>query len=337
MSKSGALSRRNALKMGAMGGLALGFPYLKPALAQEKFPPMASQADMQPFAPGWRRFDFGTVKVTTILDGLRPGEGPFPTFGEDQDADAVGALMAENALPRDQFVNFFNPVVLEIGGETVLVDTGMGEGGRQGGMGLLRERLGAAGYQADRISLVLLTHLHGDHIGGLMEGGAPAFPNARYATGEREMAFWTSDDAKNGPAAGNAKMVETLVVPFKDKMTLLDDGDEVVPGLKAHAAFGHTPGHMVFELTTGNRPLYLMADTFGQFVVAIQRPEWHVRFDSDKEAAAETRKRFLAMLADKEAAFMGYHMPFPALGYIQRQGEGYRFVPDTYQSILGAG
>ena len=336
MSSTEGINRRNALLLAAGGVSAVAGA--GGALAQTPTPsqdanPMTA-ADTHPLAPGWRRFAVGDAVITVVLDGIRPGEGPFPTFGEDQSQEAVGALMQANGLPAGRFVNFFNPMIVQLGGETILVDTGMGEGGRANGMGLLRARMTAAGIAPEDVGIVVLTHFHGDHINGLMEAGASAFPNARYVAGQAEMDFWTSDEAKNGPRAENAKAVETLVVPFKEKTTLVGDGDEVVPGMTARAAFGHTPGMLAFEISSGGKRLLLGADTFSQFVVSFQKPDWQVRFDQDKPAAAATRRRLAAMLADEGMMVAGYHLPFPAIGTVMRDGEAYRSVPDTYQSLV---
>ncbi len=347
MSDPLSLNRRNALFLAA-GGLAATGLGAGTARAQGTAPAEAGSGsgsgsgtegeamgvdDTRPFAPGWRRFQIGEARITVVLDGVRPGEGPFPTFGEDQTQEAVGALMARNGLPRERFVNFFNVVIVELGGQTVLVDTGFGEGGRANGMGLLRARMEAAGFSPGDIDVVALTHLHGDHINGLREAGEPAFPNARYAVGREEMAFWTSDEARNGPRAENARAVADNVAPFEARTTLLADGEEVVPGMVARAAFGHTPGQLAFAIGSGETQVVLTADIFSQFVISFQRPDWHVRFDQDKTAAAETRRRFASELADSGAAIIGYHLPFPGLGYVEADGEAFRFVPETYQSL----
>lgn len=332
------INRRTALALGAggaFGTLAAGDS------ARAQTAPIQNESgampDPHPLAPGWRRFTFGEAELTCVLDGIRPGEGPFPTFGENQTAELVGDLMAANALPRDRFANFFNVALVEIGDQLVVVDTGFGEGGRANGMGLLVQRMAAAGFAPEDVDVVALTHLHGDHIGGLTEGSTPTFPNARYVVGREELAFWTSEEAKTGPRAENAQAVATKVVPFEGRMTLLADGDEVVPGMVARAAFGHTPGMLAFEVDGGDgAKVLLAADTFSQFVVSFQRPEWHVRFDQDKEAAAATRQRLAERLADEGMAVMGYHLPFPGVGYVQRDGDAFRFVPETYQTLVDA-
>ncbi len=277
-------------------------------------------------APTWNRLSLGDFTVTTYLDGMRPGEGPHPIFGMDQPAEAVQDLMEENFLPPSEFVNYFTPTLVDTGSEKILFDTGLGAGARENGLGMLAARLAASGVDPADIDVVVITHMHGDHIGGLMENGAPAFANARYVTTAREYDYWTKE-----ADAERAKGVVANVVPLAEKFTFLSDGGEVVPGITAMAAHGHTPGHTIYNIESGGRRLVLTADTANHYVASLQRPDWEVRFDMDKAAAAASRKEVFGMLAADRVPFIGYHMPFPAIGYVEPHGPGFRFVPVTYQ------
>jgi glyoxylase-like metal-dependent hydrolase (beta-lactamase superfamily II) len=282
--------------------------------------------------PAFYRFKLGGFEVTTLLDGTRPGDGPHPIFGANQPAEAVGELLQANFLPRDKFVNSFTPVLVNTGTDLVLFDTGLGAGARPA-MGRLADRIKAAGYAPEDVGIVVITHMHGDHIGGLMEETGPAFANARYVTGTREYEFWTKE-AASGPTAEAAKNVEAKVVPLAEKFTFLDDGGTVASGITALAAPGHTPGHMVYHLESEGRRLLLTADTANHFVVSLQKPDWEVRFDMDKAKAAETRRKIFGMIAADRIPFTGYHMPFPAVGYVEAAGDGFRYVPASYQLDL---
>ena len=326
------LNRRNAMKLAAAAtGASTGMLFGSPAFAQAADPAAKPLASSAAESPKWFRFTLGETVVTVVLDGIRAGDGPHPTFGENQPAEAVAELMRANALPETRFANGFCPVLVEKGGTLVLFDTGMGEGGRANGLGKLVERMAEAGYAPGDVDLVVLTHMHGDHIGGLLEGGKPAFPNARILAGQVEYDFWTSAEAKAGPRAQGAQAVEKSVVPLKDKISLIAEGAEVLPGLTAHEAFGHSPGHLIFKLVEGDRTLWLTADTANHFVASLQKPDWEVRFDMDKAAAIATRRRVFDEISASGALFIGYHMPFPATGYAEKMDGGYRFVPLTYQ------
>lgn len=199
----------------------------------------------------------------------------------------------------------------------------------------MAERLQAAGYTLDQIDIVIITHCHPDHIGGLMENGAPLFPNARYIIGEVEYAFWSAPERLSGPTEAAAKLTQANVVPLKERMIFAKDGHEAASGIRAVEAFGHTPGHLAWHIESGGERLPLGADFCNHFVLSLARPDWHVAFDADKQQAAQTRKRLLDMIATDKIPFTSYHMPFPAVGFVEKSADGaYRYVPATYQFTL---
>lgn len=326
------ISMNRRLLLGGAGTAALAAPLLmsRAAFAQPANP--SSSADINhAMPPETHRFNVGKFEVVVIKDGSRAMETPGETFGTDQSAEAVSELLEANFLPTDKFVNSFSPVLVNTGSDVVLFDTGMGEGGRANGMGRLVEGMTAAGYTREDVTIVVLTHMHGDHIGGLMENGEPSFPNARYVTGQAEYDFWVDPARAGTPAEQGHQGVLKSVKPLAAKTTFIVDGGEVVSGITGMAAFGHSPGHMIYNLESDGRRLVLTADTANHFVLSLQRPEWEVRFDMDKAAAAASRKKVFDMLATDKLAFLGYHMPFPAVGYVEKLDTGYRFVPKSYQ------
>jgi glyoxylase-like metal-dependent hydrolase (beta-lactamase superfamily II) len=164
-----------------------------------------------------------------------------------------------------------------------------------------------------------------------MEGGAPAFPNARYVIAQAEYDFWAGMDPE---ANGITKLMTKNVKPLAEKMSFLNGGGSVASGITAVDAHGHTPGHTVYMLESGGQQLLLAADSANHYVWSLARPDWEVRFDMDKAAAAATRKSLFGMLAADKVPFVGYHMPFPAVGYVASDGEGFRYVPASYQMHL---
>ncbi len=280
------------------------------------------------------RVKLGGFEVTTILDGTWAREGLHPIFGGNAEADEVAAMAAENGLPTRAAEFTFTPVIVNTGSELVLFDAGNGEG-RRPGRGQLRAQLGATGYAPEDIDIVVITHNHPGHIGGMMESGAPAFPNARYVTAAQEYDFWTSEDSIGNPAEGIYNLTKANVTPVADKMSFIKDGDAVVLGIEAVSAFGHTPGMMAYHMESEGKRLMLIADTANHYVLSMQRPDWHFGFDTDKDGAIASRKKLMGMIAADKIPFTGYHLPFPALGYLEAKGEGYHYTPASYQLNLG--
>jgi glyoxylase-like metal-dependent hydrolase (beta-lactamase superfamily II) len=322
------LTRRDAFKTALAAGAALSMPQImvRPAFAA------APQSDGS--VAEFFRFKLGDFEITTLRDGIRPGDGPHPTFGANQEAATVHALLRENGLPETKFANGFSPTLVNTGSELVLFDTGLGAGVRENGLGKTAAAIRTAGYQPEQVDVVVISHFHPDHFGGLVEGGAPAFANARYVMGETEFNFWTAPERKSGPTEKLAATIETVVKPFAEKTTFIKDGGAVVSGISGMAAPGHTPGHMIFNVESGGKRLVLTSDTANHFVVSLQRPDWEVAFDADKAGAAATRRKVFDMIAVEKLPFIGYHMPWPSVGFVEKMGEGFRYIPNSYQVSL---
>ncbi len=296
-------------------------------------PARAAAPMLGPSRATFYRFRLGGFEVTTLLDGVITMDGPHPIYGQDQPAEPVQALAQANHLPTDKMENGFTPVLVNTGSALILFDTGNAPA-RRPAAGNLTATLRAAGYEPEQVDIVVLTHMHPDHIGGVMADGTPVYPHARYVTGAIERDYWAKDERLAGTTQAAAELFRANVAPLAEKTTFLDDKGEVVAGINAMAAFGHTPGHMAYHLESEGRRLVLWADSANHYVMSVQRPEWHVRFDYDKEVAAANRKHLLDMLATDRIPATGYHMPFPAVGFIDRTGDGYRWVPASYQLNL---
>ena len=326
------ISRRTAMKSAFAAGAALAAPLAIPQIMSR---PAQAKAPMQDGSVAeFFRFKLGDFEITTLRDGIRPGDGPHPTFGSNQEAATVHALLRENGLPETKFANGFTPTLVNTGNELILFDTGLGAGARENGLGKTAAALRTAGYMPEQVDIVVLTHFHPDHFGGLMESGAPAFANARYVTGEAEFNFWTAPERMSGPTENLAKMIDGTVKPLAEKTTFIKDGGAVVSGVTGMAAPGHTPGHMIYMVESGGKQLVLTADTANHFVVSLQRPDWEVVFDADKAMAAQTRMKVFDMIATDRLPFIGYHMPWPSVGFVEKMGEGYRYIPNSYQVNL---
>lgn len=309
MTARSGLSRRQALLVGT----AAPFAALAPATT------FAKAGMMGAAQPLFNRFKLGDFEVTTLLAATRPVENPHDIFGLNVSAEDFAAVSAQAFLPTDVAQFFFTPTVVNTGDALVLFDTGLAPDGITGA-------LSAAGYAPDDVDTVVITHMHPDHIGGLTGDAGATFANARYVTGSVEHNYWMG--------AGN-EVFDAKVRPLNEQFGFLDDGGSVASGITAVAAFGHTPGHMGYMIESAGKSLVLIADTANHPVWSLARPDWEVKFDMDKGAAAETRRRFLGMIAADRLPFVGYHMPFPATGFVEAADDGFRYVPTSYQLMLG--
>jgi glyoxylase-like metal-dependent hydrolase (beta-lactamase superfamily II) len=320
-----SLSRRNLL---AASGAGLTLAAMMPSALQAAAPLQG------PYSAVFRRVKLGDFEVTTIHDGAIQVPTTFPIFGENATEAEVHALATENLLPATAMELGFTPTIVNTGSQLVLFDAGNGAG-RRPNAGALLSRLKLAGFEPGQIDVVVLTHFHGDHIGGLMEDGEIAFPNAHYVATGAEYDFWTNPDLASSEAMRDRhQLVMTNVAPLAEKMTFIKGGEDVVSGITAIAAFGHTPGHTIYNIESNGQRLVITADTANHYALSLQRPDWHIRFDMDKEAAANTRKQVFGMLAADKVPFAGYHMPFPAIGYVEPKDSGFRYVPLSYQLSL---
>jgi len=266
----------------------------------------------------FNRVGLGAFEVTTLLAATAPRPDPHSIFGLNVSAEEFNAVSRAANLPTDQAQFFFTPTVVNTGSALVLFDTGLDPDG-------ITSALEAAGYTPDQVDVVVITHMHGDHIGGLMRDGAPTFANARYITAGTEFDHWAGAD--------NA-LFDANMRPLAANTTMIGDGDGVTSGITALAAPGHTPGHTGFVLESEGKTLLLGADFANHYVWSLAHPDWEVRFDMDRQTAAATRRRILGMLAADRIPFVGYHMPWPGIGYVETAGDGFRYVPASYQLML---
>ena len=266
----------------------------------------------------FNRVRLGDFEVTTLLAATTPRPDPHSIFGLNVDKATFDEVSATANIPTDQAQFFFTPTVVNTGSELVLFDTGLNAEG-------ITSALEAAGYTPDQVDVVVITHMHGDHIGGLMGDGGASFANARYVTASAEFDAWAAMDNQTF----NAKMR-----PLAEQTEMIGDGANVASGITAMAAHGHTPGHTAYMIESGGSQLLIAADFANHYVWSLGYPDWEVKFDMDKAKAAETRRRLLGMLAADKIPFVGYHMPWPGTGYVSAKGDGFVYEPTSYQLML---
>ncbi len=300
--------------------------------------PAPMQGELQPTI---YRFKLGEFEIANIMDSKVWRDGLHPSFGSDRPESEMQELAATHRIDPKRYEHPFIPTVVNTGKQLILFDTGNGALRREHEQlrnrsvdGHLVERLGQAGYKLTDVDVVVITHGHPDHIGGLTEGGKPVFTNARYVFGAAEFDFWKRGENIREARKFNRELFMKIAVPLADRASFVKPGDEIVPGIRSVDVSGHSPGMMAYHVESQGKQLLIWADTCGHYVVSFQRPEWQLDVDDDKEKAVATRKRMLDMTATDRMFVAGFHMPFPGLGLVERSGSAYRWVPVGYQLNL---
>jgi len=296
------------------------------------------QGEMQ---PSIFRFKLGDFEVATIMDSKVIRTGLTPSFGGEAAAAEIKALAAVNRIDADRYEHPFTPTLVNTGKELVLFDSGNGSLSAEyeqlkGRLppGNLVARLAQVGYKPEDVDVIIITHGHPDHIGGLTKGDQPVFPRARYVFGAVDFDFWKKGENVREARKFNRELYVKICLPVADRATFIKPGDEVVSGIRAVEAYGHSPGLLAFHIESEGKRLLNWADTCNHYVVAIQRPDLHLDVDDEKDKAVATRKRILDMVASERLMVAGFHMPVPGLGWIEKTGGGYRWVPHSYQLNL---
>jgi glyoxylase-like metal-dependent hydrolase (beta-lactamase superfamily II) len=285
-------------------------------------------------APGFYRVMLGDFEVTALFDGTIDLE-PKKLLTNTTQAQ-VGKLL-DRSFEKDVVQTSVNGYLVNTGDKLVLIDTGAGTlfGPT---LGNLRANLQAAGYKPEQVDAVLITHMHGDHVGGLIADGKLAFPNATIHAGQEDADFWLSKanlDKASAEMKGFFQGAMASMNPYVEagKFKPLKGSTDLLPGIKAMPAHGHTPGHNVYVVESKGQKLVLWGDLMHVAAVQFVEPQVTISFDVDSKPAAVERKKAYADAAKGRYLVGSAHLPFPGLGHIRAEGKSYVWVPVDYQQV----
>jgi glyoxylase-like metal-dependent hydrolase (beta-lactamase superfamily II) len=328
------LTRRAAL---AGAGASALMPFVKTAPARAAAPMAEKQT------PSFYRYNVGTHQITVVCDGVTTFNLP-DNYVANATKDEVGKVFAESQLPADKVTHTYNPVVVNTGPKLVVIDTGLGPAQLEqskGRLGQFQNNLAAANIDRNNVDIVIISHFHGDHINGLLAAeNKPAFPNAEIMVPATEWKFWM-DDGEMSKGMGNPilepnfKNARRVFDALGRKVTQYEAGKEVAPGITSIASPGHTPGHNSFVVASGSDKVLMQVDiTAGAAFLFVKNPEWQLTFDVDKPLGVQTRRKLYDMAIAEKMPIQAFHAAFPGLVRVEKDGNGYRWVPAIWNASL---
>lgn len=323
---------RSILLAGALGATTLA----------ASLPPLAGAAPaarQQTQVPGFYRMALGDFEVTALYDGY---VDLAPQLLKGASAEDIQSLLARMFVESGQGVQTaVNAYLINTGSQLVLVDTGAAQCFGPT-LGVIQANLRAAGYQPAQIDSVLLTHLHPDHACGLLDGGGQAaFANATVYVPQGEADHWLNAEvAAQAPesARGFFRMAQDAVAPYRaaGRLKVYGADGPGLAGVRSVASPGHTPGHSGYLFSAGDSRLLVWGDIVHSHAVQFARPEVSIEFDVDGAQAIASRQKLLAETARDRLWVAGAHLPFPGIGHVRAETQGYAWVPVEYGPLRGA-
>ena len=314
--------------------LRRGLAALASSVLMLSFAAHAGAPQIKTQAPGFYRMMLGDFEVTALFDGTIELEVKKLLTNTTQ--AQVGKLL-DRSFKKDLVPTSVNAYLVNTGSKLVLIDTGAGSlfGPT---LGNLQANLKAAGYQPDQVDDVLITHMHGDHVGGLVQDGKLVFPNATIHAGQEDADFWLNKanlEKASAEMKGFFQGAMASLNPYVEagKFKGMKGGTELAPGIKAVPAHGHTPGHNIYVVESKGQKLVLWGDLMHVAAVQFAQPQITISFDVDSRPAAAERKKAYADAAKGRYLVGSAHLPFPGLGHVRAEGKGYAWVPVDYQQV----
>ena len=321
----GTVTRRTLFRGLAAGVVAAGTSTLLASGANAKAPLAQGPA------PAYYRRKIGDLEVTGLLDGYIAFDQPTLLSMIPKATAEAAQRLSDNAFvpPGGKIALPINAFLINTGDKLVLIDTGTAD--KFGPTaGSLPAALAAAGVDPAAIDMVLLTHAHPDHAGGLItKAGQAFFPNAEVVLTETESKFWADPATRSRLPDAQKGMVDVAAAalkPYEARTRLIGNAVDVLPGISSYALPGHTPGHTGYRISSGAEQLLIIGDATMVAEWLFDRPDWSLAFDVDGDMAVATRRKLLDMAAADRMLIAGAHLPFPGFGHVATAGAAYRFV-----------
>jgi len=292
-------------------------------------------------APGFYRYKVGAYECTSINDGARTFPMPDKFVTNVPKEEALGAADAAY-MPKGMVTIPFDPQLINTGAKLILIDTGNGAANLQpskGAVGRTLQNLAAAGVDPESVDVVVISHMHPDHINGIRAAdGSLAYQNAEIMVPATDWEFWTSEEnaanATDELTKNYFANVRKVFGGIESTVTKYDWGKEVAPGITSIATPGHTPGHTSFAVASGNSRILIQSDVTNIPEFFLRNPDWHVMYDHDPDLAQRTRHKFYDMAAAERATVVGFHFTFPSVGHVEKDGAGYRLIPLAWNPTI---
>ncbi|WP_342361676.1 MBL fold metallo-hydrolase [Terrarubrum flagellatum] len=281
---------------------------------------------------GFYRYYVGDFEITALFDGYSP-RALDANYVVNAPLDELRAVLASRCMPTDVIGGSYTCVTINTGSRLVLIDAGFADNGPPAA-GKMAANMAAAGIDPKTIDTVLISHFHGDHILGLRsKNDELIYSNAQIAVPADEWTYWMDDARMNAaPEAGRASFqtARRIFAPIAKEVRRFNADDEVIPGVRAMATPGHAFGHTSFLIESGGQKLIVVGDVCNDPRVFARRPDFQLGFDMDKPRAVETRRKLLDFAASEQTPLAFYHAPFPGVGRVRRDGDGYEWNPAAF-------
>jgi glyoxylase-like metal-dependent hydrolase (beta-lactamase superfamily II) len=289
----------------------------------------AAGSELPADAPGFYSFKLGEFRIAPVCDGVF--HLPMNSIATNAEPAARKAYFDAHYMTAEVVQLQANPLLIGSAEKLVLIDTGVGPAQDWApGAGRLATSLENAGVAPAEIDVIVLTHCHGDHVGGLEAAVSEGFAKAEVILSETELDLWNSPDAASKVpdwAAAGVPALQKTFATLGDRLRPVKSGTEIVSGLMALDTPGHTPGHMSVLVASGGETMLVTGDALANIHFAFDHPDWQMIWDHDRELAATTRKSLLDRAAHDRLLVTGYHYPFPGVGHVVKEGDDFRWLP----------